>query len=370
MKNIILFTHIDPIIHGQAMMANVFLQQSLTWGDVKIHPINAVYEEDRAKLRFFSWTKISRFWQYSLELQELIYNSNSRLMITTFAFFPGPFLKDCLLVIAARWLLGCRVIAWVHMDPNRLELENRPFWIKLIARLCVRSIEGWVACAPTLSRTWPKWMSAKPITEIANGIADPAPSPEQQSTPGQQQGLQVVFISAMDQEKGWRELFDAAEALCAEYGYVRFRFRGKIGGCENECDVREKFASSPFPDRITYEGPVSGQQKIELLRSSDVFCLPSWTEAFPLAVLDAMAFGLPCVVTDVGALRQAVTEGQEGFYAEPRNAQSLTEALRRAISDRSALARMGCAARHRFATCFTDEKFSKQWETYLINQHL
>jgi glycosyltransferase involved in cell wall biosynthesis len=364
-KNAILFTHINPVIHGQAMMANVLLNQSRSWNDVVIHPINAVYDEDRAKLRGFSFGKIARFWQYLLELQRLVCDKNARLLITTFAFFPGPFLKDCALVFFTRWILRCPVLVWVHMDPNRLDLEHRPHWLKMIAILLVRSIDGWVACAPSLSQSWPEWMKFKPIHEIANGIMDPAPQADQLATPGKHDTIRVVYISVIDEEKGWRELFSAAEIICREHSDVEFIFRGTIGINENETEVRGKFASSSFTQRIRFEGPVSGKEKSDLLRSADIFCLPSWTEAFPLAVLDAMAYGLPCLVTNVGAIREAIREVQEGCFFEPTNTHSLTGALNRMISDRDALARMGRSARLRFKEHFTSDAFADQWQQLL-----
>ncbi len=366
-KNAILFTHINPVIHGQAMMANVLLNQSRSWNDVVIHPINAVYDEDRAKLRGFSFGKIARFWQYLLELQRLVCDKNARLLITTFAFFPGPFLKDCALVFFARWILGCRVLVWVHMDPNRLDLENRPLWFKEIARFLVRSIEGWVACAPSLSRTWPAWTKSKPIREIANGISDTAGCLTRQAAPGMNHEINVLFISVIDQEKGWRELFDAAEILCAEFSDVRFLFRGNIGINEIETEVKAKFDLGKFPELICYQGPAYGLEKSELLLKADIFCLPSWTEAFPLALLDAMSYGVPSIVTDVGATREAVREGIEGVFCEPANTESLCAALREMLVDRSKLADMGLAARSRYEAYFTDHVFAEAWH-HQINE--
>lgn len=365
MKKAVLFTHLDPVIHGQAMMGNLLLRGSDHWRNWQISPINAVYDEDRSRLRVFSWQKIVRFWQYLLELHDVVREKKVDIVITTFAFFPGPFLKDCALVFFTRWILRCHVLVWVHMDPNRLDLKTKPRWFSLIAKWLVRSIDGWVACAPTLSQSWPEWMKTKPIHEIANGIMDPAPQADQLATPGKHDKIRVVYISVLDEEKGWRELFSAAETICHEHSNVEFIFRGTVGINQNETEVRGKFDSSLFPERIRFEGPVSGKEKSDLLRSADIFCLPSWTEAFPLAVLDAMAYGLPCLVTNVGAIREAIREGQEGCFFEPTNTHSLTSALNRMISDRDGLERMGRSARLRFKEHFTSEAFADQWHQLL-----
>jgi L-malate glycosyltransferase len=87
----------------------------------------------------------------------------------------------------------------------------------------------------------------------------------------------------------------------------------------------------------------------DLLAIADVFALPSLSEAASLTLMEAMASGLPVVVTDVGGNPELVTHGVEGLLIPRRDARAGAEALRTLLSDPSLRARMGqeAAARAR-----------------------
>ena len=85
----------------------------------------------------------------------------------------------------------------------------------------------------------------------------------------------------------------------------------------------------------------------DLLASADVFALPSVSEAASLTLMEAMASGLPVVVTDVGGNPELVTHGVEGLLIPRRDARAGAEALRTLLSDPSLRARMGQAAASR-----------------------
>ena len=80
-----------------------------------------------------------------------------------------------------------------------------------------------------------------------------------------------------------------------------------------------------------------------------------------------MSYGVPSIVTDVGATREAVREGIEGVFCEPANTESLCAALREMLVDRSKLADMGLAARSRYEAYFTDHVFAEAWH-HQINE--
>ena len=69
----------------------------------------------------------------------------------------------------------------------------------------------------------------------------------------------------------------------------------------------------------------------ELLPGLDLFCLPSFAEGFPNVVGEAMASGVPCVVTDVGDARKVV--GDTGWVVPPRDSDALSDALLAAIAE-------------------------------------
>ncbi|MGB9873305.1 MAG: glycosyltransferase, partial [Anaerolineae bacterium] len=85
----------------------------------------------------------------------------------------------------------------------------------------------------------------------------------------------------------------------------------------------------------------------DLLVASDIFVLPSRYEAMPMTILEAMAAGLPCVVTDVGDNALLVEDGVNGRVVSPEDPAALAGALRDLIQSPGARRVMGDAARRK-----------------------
>src|SRR6185295_18498926 len=83
-------------------------------------------------------------------------------------------------------------------------------------------------------------------------------------------------------------------------------------------------------------------------RASELFVLPSDREAYSLACLEALGFGLPVLVTDRGGMREMIT-GAEGLTLPPDHLEAWTAAIRTLADDRERLRAMSAAALARFA---------------------
>jgi glycosyltransferase involved in cell wall biosynthesis len=83
----------------------------------------------------------------------------------------------------------------------------------------------------------------------------------------------------------------------------------------------------------------------QLMKTFDVFVLPSRAEGFPLSILEAMLIGLPVVATDVGSVREAVQDGETGFVVKSDDVIGLTTALGQLIDQPELRRRFGTRAR-------------------------
>ena len=88
----------------------------------------------------------------------------------------------------------------------------------------------------------------------------------------------------------------------------------------------------------------------DLLGAADAFVLASVWEGFPIAVMEAMSMGLPCVATRVGGVPDAIDDGIEGLLVEPRDPVALADALLRLLADEDGRKEMGIAAEERART--------------------
>jgi glycosyltransferase involved in cell wall biosynthesis len=89
------------------------------------------------------------------------------------------------------------------------------------------------------------------------------------------------------------------------------------------------------------------------LRGFDIFVHPSWAEAFPYVILEAMATGLPIVASAVGGIDEALIDGESGRLVGPRDERSLAQALIDLLAHPTRTAAMGERALHRVSRRFT-----------------
>lgn len=361
---IVLVTHVDPPIHGQALMAATLARESSAWTDVRLSVVNTVYAEERDRLARFGALKVLRMLRYLAVAVRRVRQTRAKVAVVTPSFYGGPFLKDAVMILALRWLAGARVVAWVNMDPARLEIERRPGWYRSVARAVVGSVHGWVGSAPALLAQWPAFIPAERRSAIAYGI-EGAPAAVRHAR-GRGSVVHVCFLSSLDEAKGWADLLEAADEVCAVDPSVEFDFYGDVGVGETEERIRDRFSGAAFSERIRWHGPVRGDAKWDALAAADLFCLPSHTEQLPVVVLEAMSVGLPIVATRVGAVEDEVIAGEGGWLIGPRRPQELAAVLLDAISDRDRLDRFGRFNAERQRREFSVERFSAEWERFLV----
>ena len=176
----------------------------------------------------------------------------------------------------------------------------------------------------------------------------------------------LAIIGRLVREKGYFELFRASAQLAAR---VR-DFRLLVIGAALESDYDNSTAQLHalidelgIRKRIVFTGQRTDVP--DLLHAADVFTLPSWREGMPRSVIEAMAMGLPCVVTNIRGCREEVVEGESGFIVPVRDAEKLAHRCGHLLGDPEAAATMGRAARERAVNLFSEDLvFARQIEIY------
>ena len=102
----------------------------------------------------------------------------------------------------------------------------------------------------------------------------------------------------------------------------------------------------------------------EILSIADVFLMPSGSETFGLAALEAMACGVPVVSSDIGGLPELNVEGETGFLCPLADVDCLTDAARRILADDALHERMSEAARRRAVDHFDIDAIVPRYEAY------
>ena len=151
---------------------------------------------------------------------------------------------------------------------------------------------------------------------------------------------------------GERKGVDVLLAALAQQAARGIAWRATIAGNGDIDAARAAATAYGIADRIAFPGWVDEDAVRALMRTADLFVLPSRAENQPIAILEAMAAALPVVATTVGAIPEQVVDGDTALLVPPANADRLAEALARLLPDAALRRRMGAAGRARFAAHF------------------
>lgn len=137
--------------------------------------------------------------------------------------------------------------------------------------------------------------------------------------------INILCVGRLIERKGQRYLIDAFHrVLAARRASARLIL---VGTGDAEHELRRQAARLGIGEQIDFRGYVSGNDMAEVYRCADIFVLPSENEGMSIALLEAMASGLPVIVTDTGGTRELVRHGSNGLIVTWADSQSLEHAL-------------------------------------------
>lgn len=185
----------------------------------------------------------------------------------------------------------------------------------------------------------------------------PNPLPMMPETPSPRTEKVVASVGRLSHQKGIDMLLDAwAEAAPRQPGW-----RLKIYGAgELEAPLKAQCTALGLDDSVEWVGQTSDVPAA--LRGASVFVQSSRGEGFPLALLEAMACGLPCAAFDCApGVHEIIDDGVDGLLARPGNTSELARQLVKLMADAELRDRMGELARENVQR-YTPESITRRWE--------
>lgn len=255
------------------------------------------------------------------------------------------------------WLKGIKAITQFHgLEPlvyrtmrDEVARRGRPFRLRfrlfneiampLLLRLACRSSD-FVFCLNSAEQRYLRkrsWADPNRLAIVANSVEDDFFV--ERSYPSSATSL--LFLGQWLERKGTTHLVEAFTLLAAEFPSLRLWL---VGTRVEPSEVLESFAPSLRP-RITVVPSADRQEIIGHLARCHVFVFPSLAEGFSLALLEAMATGLPLVTTPVGAAPDLLEDNVSALFVPAGDAASLAAALRRLLADLELRERLGRGAR-------------------------
>lgn len=190
------------------------------------------------------------------------------------------------------------------------------------------------------------------VTIVYNAVPRPELAPAR-ARPG---NCELLFLGMVWKEKGIDELLTGLSLPVLRGA----EWRLTIAGIGEIAKYQERARQLGIAERVDFVGWTDGEAKRRLLERAAVLVLPSHFECFPMAVIEAMSYGLAVVVTPVGAVQEAVIHEETGLIVPIGDSDALARALRRLIDDPALRTGLGAHARARFCQSFDLDIFERR----------
>ena len=168
----------------------------------------------------------------------------------------------------------------------------------------------------------------------------------------------ITFVGRLHPQKNVGMLLLAFKLLLQEKPHLPLRLK-LAGTGPSERRLKALADELSISQQVEFLGHVNDVG--DLLERSDLFVLPSISEGISNALLEAMAHGLPCVVTNIPGNSEVIQDGRNGIVIQPEDAAGLARALAGMADDEEFRRKVGRQARLTVETCYSLTKVTNQY---------
>jgi glycosyltransferase involved in cell wall biosynthesis len=178
----------------------------------------------------------------------------------------------------------------------------------------------------------------------------------------------ILFLSRIHKEKGIFEMLQAMPGITEALPQARLI----VGGDGEDFELVKQRAASMKKDSIVFLDYVKTDKKASTFSNASLYVLPSYSEGMPITVLEAMAFGLPVVVTRVGGIADFFENKKHGFMIEKAYPEEIAKAILLLLTDKELYASISRHnyryAKDHFQSTIVAKKLEKLYKAVVRSQ--
>jgi glycosyltransferase involved in cell wall biosynthesis len=238
--------------------------------------------------------------------------------------------------------LAFRVPYVIHLHDGRLPAFRRDCgapslaWLRFVLRNAARVV--------VLTRRWRDEVLAIEPQAATAIIGNPVPVPAALA-PLARPARKLLFLAWLHKDKGILDLIAALPHILRRVPEAELVIAGGGGAtCQTPESLKQLADALGVAHALRFAGWVDGARKQQQLREADVFVLPSYCEALPVGLLEAMAAGVPAVASRVGGIPDVITDRVSGLLVEPGEPRALAQAIVAILTDEALRRRLREAA--------------------------
>ena len=167
----------------------------------------------------------------------------------------------------------------------------------------------------------------------------------------------ITFLGRLTEEKGFFDLLKIAKVLNKDNN-MKIDFN--IGGSGDTEYINHLVTDYGIEENINLNGWVNSVEKDEILQNTGIFILPSYFEAMPMSILEAMSYGIPIITTNVGGIPAIIEQGINGYMREPGDIDSMVNDIKQILYNDEFRCELSKNSYYKIKQHFSMEKQNKE----------
>lgn len=345
---------LPPPLHGAALMNELATSSARFHEAFDLRVVNLAPRQDITTLGAFTMRKLGLVVLVTVRCIHALVRFRPQLVYITIAPAGFAFIRDFLITMLSKSLRR-PVVCHLHGQgfADRVAKGGVHRWL---CRQLFRGIDT-IVLAPRLARDVEGLVPEDRLHVIANGIPDPFGARPTSPPRDEIAPCRLLYLANLQETKGPLVLLEAIKRVRAQGLSVHAEFCGAFRPPLTQERMEALVAEAGLDKEVTLRGPVYGEAKLSAFRAADIFVYPTYRDAFPLVLVEALAAGLPVVTTTEGGIPDFIFHGQTGLLVPPRDALALAQAIADLARDPGQRMALGAAARSSYLENYTLEHF-------------
>jgi len=339
---------LPPPVHGAAAINTAIATSKTLAARFDVETIPLRFADGLFNIGGFAAKKLARAASVAARLTDALRRRRPDLVYLPITLNGGTFYRDAVYVAIVR-AFGVPLVVHCHArrHPSRVSKRTRAIQRAILRNALV------VQLSPELINDISDIAPSDRIRFVANGV----PDIQRHGLRTDGERAHIVFLSNMRADKGPLLLLDALKQLADRGRLFEATFAG-AGFGDGFLDVfRQRIEDYKLAGAVRYVGGVTADERDDLLANASVFAFPTYNDAFPLVVLEAMRSGVPVVASHEGAIPDMVVDGVTGYVVPRLDSSILADRLERLVCSPELRREMGACGRARYEATFTSEHF-------------
>lgn len=364
-KKILIIGSLPPPLHGASVYFKNIVENENLKEDFKVLCLNISVNDDISTMTKFSIKKVVLSIIYYIKLIFILIFDRIGVVYMQVSYPVFAFVKDSIFVLILK-LFRKKVIGAVLGTGYKEIIESKGRLLLRYYEFIFRKYDAFTTPSIYMLTndgfTIEMLNKSKELPFAINPINLTIQSIKEVSFP-----FQILFMGNLHPGKGVFECLESISNVVKKYKKVKFIFAGEWSSREDEVLANKIIGENDISPYCEIIGTISGEEKKKYFEECQIFLLPTYyhSEGLPLALLDAMSFGLYIITTKHAAIPSVIIDSFNGVCCKQRDSQDLADKIILAIKENADTDRIRQQAIKCFYSNYTYPIFINRFRNFL-----